>query len=366
MTKAIYALSADPITLGHINVIERAAKMFDEVIVGIGQNAKKKYLFSLEERELIARKSLSKLMSKYNITITHFEGALVDFAMENEATVVIRGLRDVNDFQFEQNLASINKNLYPDLETCFILSEGEYYVSSSATKEIIENGFSGDNYLPMPSKSALQKAICGQVFIGITGLMGSGKSYIATQLEQYSQNQKVKIWNLDLDYLCHEVYNKENTKFDKQRKALFEIFGTLERKEIGSQAFQDPAKLSQLNSIFKEVIEYQIRKHSKGKAGIVLINGATLVVNNYLNLCNNQMMFVQAKDKTRHERCLKNRGIPKEVVVDRDKMMLPIEHQKVIMDKAIKESSYGFYIDIDNDKRVNIKKLYEQLIDSTI
>ncbi len=363
MTKAIYALSADPITLGHINVIERAAKMFDEVIVGIGQNAKKKYMFPLEKRESIARSSLSSLMKKHNIKIQAFNGALVDFAMENEATVVIRGLRDINDFQFEQNLAGINKSLYEDLETCFILSEGECYVSSSATKEIVANGFSADKYLTMPAKAALQKEICGQSFVGITGLMGSGKSYVAAQLEQYSKNQHIKIWNLDLDILCHEVYDKTNEKFEKQRKLLSDLFGGLDRSEIGRQAFEDPNKLEKLNQIFKEVIEYQIRNKSNGKKGVILLNGATLIVNNYINLCNNQMLFVEAKDKTRHSRCEENRGIQKEVVVERDKMMMTLDVQKNIVETVIKESGYGFVIDVDNDKRVNIKKIYDSLIE---
>lgn len=363
MTKAIYALSADPITLGHMNVIERAAKMFDEVIVGIGQNAKKNYLFPLAKREEIARKSLTSLMSKYDIKILSFEGALVDFAMENEATVVIRGLRDVNDFQSEQNLAGINKNLYKDLETCFILSEGEYYVSSSATKEIISNGFSADNYLTIPAKAELQKALKNQRFIGITGLMGSGKSYVASQLEQYSQNQNVKIWNLDLDELCNEVYDIENRTFEKQRRLIIEEFGSLNKKEIAEQIFSSSDKLKKINKIFKEVIEYQIRKKSKDKEGVILLNGATIIANNYLNLANNQMLFVNAKTKTRMVRCLEGRNIQPETISSRDSVMMEIEKQKEMLQKEIEKSGFGFSIDIDNEKRVNIKKIYDQLIE---
>ena len=136
MKKAIYALSADPITKGHIDVILRAADMFDELIIAIGDNPSKNYMLNKEER-LSITKSIFK--NKNNISVKYFQGALVDFSYKVDSNIIVRGLRNINDFQFEQELAAINKSLKPNLETCFILSEpNKSHISSSSSKAIVK------------------------------------------------------------------------------------------------------------------------------------------------------------------------------------------------------------------------------------
>lgn len=364
MKKAIYALSADPITYGHLNIIERASNMFVHVVVGIGNNASKKYTFSPEKRAAIAMKSIQALKLN-NVSVEIFDGSLADFAFDVDANVIVRGLRNINDFQQEQELANINKSLNANLETCFILTDNEHaYISSSASKEIIKNNYFADKYLPLHSKNALQKSINKQIFIGITGLMGSGKSHVAEKLDSYSKSMDVRIHNLDLDLLCHDVYDTSKEKFQKFRDEIFNEFGTLERKEIGAMVFSDQKKLQRLNEIFRPVIEYQVRKMSVGKEGIILINGATILSMNLLSLmCNNRVVVVKTDDEIRHQRCFEGRGIEKEIVEKRDQMMMPIEEQIKKINEEIEKDNFGFVIEFNNnDRKSNIVKLYNQII----
>ena len=109
MTKAVYALSADPITFGHINIVERSAKIFDEVFVAIGDNPAKKYLFTKEERTKMAQISLAHLP---NVQVTSFDGLLIDFAHENDISVMVRGIRNTNDMEYEYNYDETKECLY--------------------------------------------------------------------------------------------------------------------------------------------------------------------------------------------------------------------------------------------------------------
>ena len=133
MTLAIYPGSFDPITMGHIDVIKRALKMFDKVIVAVGNSKDKKYTFSMEERMEMVKESVKDL----DVEVDSFSGLLVDYAKSKEATVIIRGLRAVSDFEYEFQSTLMNRKLNEDVETVFIMTRGMYvYLSSSIVKEV--------------------------------------------------------------------------------------------------------------------------------------------------------------------------------------------------------------------------------------
>ena len=143
---AIYAGSFDPITYGHTAIIERAARLYDRVTVGIGVNPKKQGLFDVEAREEMIRAALEKLP---NVDVDHFEGLLVDFCKKTGAGVVVRGLRLLTDFEYEFQLGLANRDIAPEIETVFLLTEHEYvWVSSSLVKEIAANGGDVQRYVP--------------------------------------------------------------------------------------------------------------------------------------------------------------------------------------------------------------------------
>lgn len=134
MVKAVYPGSFDPITNGHLDIIKRASKIFEEVTVAVAINSSKEPLFSIEERIEIVK----RVVKDYpNVKVDTFNGLLVQYCKENRAKVIIKGLRAVSDFEYEFQMASINKKLIDEVETLFMMTNTKYsYLSSSLVKEI--------------------------------------------------------------------------------------------------------------------------------------------------------------------------------------------------------------------------------------
>jgi len=127
--KAVYPGTFDPITLGHEDLVRRAAKIFDEVVVAVADSRAKQPFFTLEERVSMAKTALAECS---NVTVVGFSGLLMKFAQEHRAKVMVRGLRAASDFEHEFQLAGMNRDLYPDVETMF-LTPGERFMFVSAT-----------------------------------------------------------------------------------------------------------------------------------------------------------------------------------------------------------------------------------------
>ena len=138
MKVCIYPGSFDPITYGHIDIIERAAKIADKLVVAVLNNKDKKSLFTVEERLEMIKESVKDYD---NIEVESFEGLLVDYAKKKNAKIVIRGLRAVTDFEYELQMAQTNRELYHELDTIFLLTNLKYsYLSSSAVKQVASYG----------------------------------------------------------------------------------------------------------------------------------------------------------------------------------------------------------------------------------
>jgi pantetheine-phosphate adenylyltransferase len=140
MTTAVYPGSFDPATYGHLDLIERASRFFDRVVVGVLLNSAKSPLFSVEERVNILKNATRRFP---NVEVRSFEGLSVNFARNNHAQVIVRGLRAVTDFEYELQMAQTNRVLAPEIDTLFLTTRLEYaYVSSTIMKEVA--GFGGD------------------------------------------------------------------------------------------------------------------------------------------------------------------------------------------------------------------------------
>ncbi|MBN9312130.1 MAG: pantetheine-phosphate adenylyltransferase [Chryseobacterium sp. 39-10] len=148
MRVAVFPGSFDPITLGHYDIVERAYPLFDKIIIAIGQNSQKKYMFSLEERMDFIKKTFAQFP---NIEVDHFEGLTVDYCRSKEVNFILRGLRNPADFEFEKAIAQTNRILTKNnkIETIFLLtSSGKSFISSSIVREIIS--FKGHYELMVP------------------------------------------------------------------------------------------------------------------------------------------------------------------------------------------------------------------------
>lgn len=146
MVKAIYAGTFDPITKGHVDIILRGHKFCDELVIAVGVNSNKKTMFSEEERMYLIRSTFGHFP---HIKVASFQGLLVDFAKEIQSSLLIRGIRNVSDFEYEINLANINKTLVPGIDTIFLPTSPELsVVSSSMVKEIAKHGGDVTRFVP--------------------------------------------------------------------------------------------------------------------------------------------------------------------------------------------------------------------------
>ncbi len=146
MKRGIYPGSFDPITLGHLDVIRRASKIMDELIIGVLINSSKAPLFSVDERVMLIQQVVKDIP---NVKVRAFDGLTVDFAKENDASVLIRGLRAVTDFEYELQIAQTNSKLDSEIDTVFFTTSVEYsYLSSSIVREIAHYGGDITKFVP--------------------------------------------------------------------------------------------------------------------------------------------------------------------------------------------------------------------------
>ena len=157
MQRAVYPGTFDPMTMGHVDLVKRASKLFDSVIIAIASSDSKKPMFSLEERIEIGNKIFA---DDPKVEVVGFSGLLVNFAKENDANILIRGLRVVADFEYEFQLANRNRAMSPDIESVFLTPKEEYsYISSSLVKEIATMGGDVTRFVDPVTLDALNQKI---------------------------------------------------------------------------------------------------------------------------------------------------------------------------------------------------------------
>jgi pantetheine-phosphate adenylyltransferase len=145
----IYPGTFDPITNGHLDIIKRALKLFDLVVVAVGENPQKKTLFSLEERIYLVKEAIKDIPENHRIEVEAFSGLLIDFAKKKSACAIIRGLRAVSDFEYEMQIALINRKLSNNIDTVFLLTSLKWiFLSSSIVKEVAKFGGNVDDLVP--------------------------------------------------------------------------------------------------------------------------------------------------------------------------------------------------------------------------
>ena len=157
MQRAVYPGTFDPMTMGHVDLVKRASKLFDSVIIAIASSDSKKPMFSLEERIELGNKIFA---DDPKVEVVGFSGLLVNFAKDNDANILIRGLRVVADFEYEFQLANMNRAMSPDIESVFLTPKEEYsYISSSLVKEIATMGGDVTRFVDAVTLEALNQKI---------------------------------------------------------------------------------------------------------------------------------------------------------------------------------------------------------------
>ncbi|MEJ2538044.1 MAG: pantetheine-phosphate adenylyltransferase, partial [Calditrichia bacterium] len=155
-----YPGTFDPITYGHLDVLERALNLFDEIIITIAINPSKKPLFSLEERIQLIETALKDNPESHRVKVQGFDGLLVDFARQKKASALIRGLRAVSDFEYELQMALMNRRLADEITTVFMMPHEKYtYLNSTIVKEVSRLGGNISNFVPKNVQEALNKKL---------------------------------------------------------------------------------------------------------------------------------------------------------------------------------------------------------------
>ncbi|MBI5065012.1 pantetheine-phosphate adenylyltransferase [Candidatus Woesearchaeota archaeon] len=368
MTKAMYAFSGDPITYGHIDVVERTAKFFDEMIVGIGVHPEKTYLFSLEERTEMAQKALAHLP---NVKVVSFKGLLVDYAYENNVGVIVRGVRNEKDFDYETSLHGIGYSQRPT-ETFLLIAKPELSLVSSSTAKSIQKEY-GDltKYVPLNVKQKLEEKISGQYLVGIAGGAGSGKSYVSKKLAELGKEKNVDVHLVDLDKIGHKILGEWiEPLYVKIREQITQTFGNqvkqndgfINRKELGDIVFNNEQKWNQLDEIMKEPMIRGFKKEIYGKKGLILVEGAIMIEKNWTNLLNHNIILVSADEQSRQRR-LKERGWSDERIQQVLDRQYTDEEKKNALGQKIKQDNNGAIFEINNsDSLNNIEEEFNELL----
>lgn len=363
MTRALYALSGDPITHGHLDIIQRAAKAFDQLIVAIGVNRLKNYLFSLEEREEMARRSLANLK---NVKVASFTGLLVDFAYENNVDFIVKGVRSNQDFEYEHNLHLMSESQRLGIDTFLLFTKPELsHISSSAVKEIQKDQGLIQDYVSPYVKQCLEKKLSKQYLIGLTGEIGSGKSYVGEQLVKLAKKDKIVAHNIELDLLAQQIQEDlSEEKYELVRQEIIKNFGkevsktdgSIDRKALGEIVFADGEKLSKLNEIMHTPILVRLRKELKNKEGLIILNAALLAETEMMDLSNYNLILLNVNEKNQEQRLIK-RGLSKEQIKRRLASQYDFAKKKNIVEKAISNYQHGQLFILENSADNNEQKI---------
>jgi pantetheine-phosphate adenylyltransferase len=333
------------------------------LIVAIGVNRLKNYLFSLEEREEMARRSLANLK---NVKVASFTGLLVDFAYENNVDVIVKGVRTNQDFEYEHNLHLMSESQRLGIDTFLLFTKPELsHISSSAVKEIQKDQGLIQDYVSPYVKQCLEKKLSKQYLIGLTGEIGSGKSYVGEQLVKLAKKDKIVAHNIELDLLAQQIQEDlSEEKYELVRQEIIKNFGqevskedrSIDRKALGEIVFADSQKLTKLNEIMHTPILVRLRKELKNKEGLIILNAALLAETEMMDLSNYNLILLNVNEKTQEQRLIK-RGLSKEQIKRRLASQYDFAKKKNIIEKAISNYQHGQLFILENSADSNEQKI---------
>ncbi|MBU0666096.1 MAG: pantetheine-phosphate adenylyltransferase [Nanoarchaeota archaeon] len=369
--KAIYVFSGDPITYGHINVVKRAASVFDELIVGIGINPDKKYLFSLDERTLMAKKALANIP---NVKVTSFEGLLIHYAYENDISVIVKGVRNSKDFDYENVLHELGESQKLGIDTHILFADSKLaHVSSSAVKAMQKDQGLIYEFVPIYVKQCLEEKISEQYVLGLTGEIASGKSFVGNKFEEIGKKKGLMVHNIDFDKIGHYILESDDElKYSKIREDLISCFGEkirlvgdkINRKVLGDIVFNHESALQKLNEIMYNPVLVKLRRELYGKKGLIILNDALIAEAQRSYLCNNNVLILKV-DKATQSRRLEKRSLTHHQIHRRLESQYNFFVKKRKIEEKISHDQNGQIWTLDRSDGVHgdeIEKIFDKII----
>jgi pantetheine-phosphate adenylyltransferase len=349
MKTAIFTGSFDPLTKGHIDLIERSSHIFERVIVAVGNNPAKKYLFSKDERTEFIAQSSKNLRNVYTMVIP--DGTLsADLAYEHSA-VIIKGVRINADFDYEKLMHEINHLHQAGVDTLIFPCQSNLnHISSSATKEICKLNGNTEDFVTLNVKEALERKLNNQVRIILTGSIGAGKSTIVAAMKERESN----VHNIDLDAIAHDILFERKEPVYKQlrdrlnfRLHLNDI--EFNRKELGRVVFDDPLAREILNDEMRQPLLTRIRAELYGKTGLIVFNGALIAEAGWLHLGNNNVILLAVNDDDQRKR-LVDRGYSDDQIERRLGAQMTFAQKQCVIQDQINEDEHGHVRTINTSK----------------
>ncbi len=371
MTKAVYAFSGDPITYGHVDIVDRAAQVFDELVVAIGTNPQKQYLFSMAERLQLTQKALQHIP---NVQVTSFKGLLVDFAYELRADVIVKEVCNPTDFEYENSLYKLGLSQEINIDTFILLARAELaHISSSHVKQIQQDQGLTHDYVPINVKQALEAKMNQQYIVAVTGEIGAGKTYVCQRLVELSRAAGIPAHHIDLDEITHQIYQDlPQPRYQQVRQIIAQEFGsevqkkdgTINRKVLGEIVFNDYQKLHTLNQIMQQPLMVRIRRELYGKKGLILLSAALIVESNMVHLVNNNVCLIKIDKKTQKQR-LMDRDLSENQIQRRLQSQYTFQQKKEILLDIVEHENYGkmWLIDNSSDCSQQIQDQFQAMCD---
>lgn len=293
MKVAIFPFSADPVTFGHIHLIQKALLIFDKVIVIVASNPDKKYLLSFEERLAIC-KSVFHLESR--IKVVGLSGLTPVYLKEQNIKFIIRGIRNLRDVKYELDLLKNYKILNQEVEFVnFFSSYPE--ISSSRVKKLFKKGVNIEDLVPIQSKFALENKMNHQLLIGVNGVFGSGKTQISKKIVNFLKEMSQKTTHINLDLVSKEVLFANDLESEMLRLEIEKKFKLkdlkLEFHQLGKIVFNNKEQLNWLVARVHPLVLSFLRKKLAKISGLVLIESAIFNEYSLEYLTNNLVIFLQ-------------------------------------------------------------------------
>ncbi|MCF7834597.1 pantetheine-phosphate adenylyltransferase [Candidatus Gracilibacteria bacterium] len=370
---ALYAFSGDPITYGHEDIIKRIAPKYDKVIVGIGVNPDKKHFFSLQERREMAKDALLDIL---NVEVVDFKGLLSTFATEQNVDLIIRGIRNTTDMEAEKQLfLALKTQKMPIDIACLFCSPDKEHISSSTAKVILKENGKIHEFVRLNVKQAMEAKMNGYYSVGITGEIGSGKSYIANQLVQFGNTFGVATTNIEMDKIGHEILGElQEPIYVSTREKIIKEFGEevrlsnnfINRKALGKIIFEDSSKREKLNELMQTAIAVRFERLGYKSSGLHLINAALLIEADSTYRTNNNTIIVETDEKTQIQRINQRDNLDSDQIKRRIESQFSTEKKKSLLQERIKKDNRGTMINYQNYNNTNPDQIAELFFQTLI
>ena len=359
--KCLFAGSFDPVTKGHIDIINRISLMYEAVYVGVSVNPSKLSMFTTEERITFIKNQISAK----NVFPLVIHGLVSEFAYANSIDVLVRGMRNSSEFDPEFTMATLNRDI-TGVETIFIPAtrcmEG---VSSSTVKSIAKERGDISKYVSTQVKHHVEFAY-GMTCIGVVGNSGCGKSSLVNHLVNEINSDELTTgypqfnmtaYRIDLDSIAHEVYTSNEPYAIDARRKLYDTFGVtvvsrmlkVDRKNLANLVFNDPESLNMLNDVMRVPIKHMLYRKLREIPfnSLVFIDGALIAEQGFLNFCNNNVINLRCDRDISIKRIMKRDLIVADKAAMRIDSQLGDSERVKLINNQIAVDDYGSLFNVD-------------------